>query len=209
MQKIFPQKLIKKKSLIQFLLPYNFFSVNKTLFSISRISKYLKDLKILKLGIRKTKQHFNGRGVVQQKLFKSGPITKFRSLVKIMNTDGLCLARSIATSLARIEYGPKDNKFRKMMKNTFDCQTRAAIRLLQLANLPANLEAYNLRHANSIQRFLDRADPSRYRIVIFDGQNNYKVIYKGATPAKHNLTILLSNGHFQPIGRPKELFRVK
>lgn len=82
------------------------------------------------------------------------PMIKIRSLIRILNTDGLCLARSVCVGLARAEFGPASGQFRRMAKNTFDAQTRAAIRLLEKANLPTNLQSYNLEHANKIQVFI-------------------------------------------------------
>jgi hypothetical protein len=111
--------------------------------------------------------------------------------------------------MARAEFGPASKHFRKLSKDLFNAQSRAAIRLLIMAKLPLNLQFYNLKHAKKIQRFLDgKFGIGHYRIVIFDGQKFFNVIYKGEVPSKHNLFILLSAGHFQPIFRPNELFKV-
>ena len=148
----------------------------------------------------------------------AGPKIKIRSLIRILNTDGLCLARSVCVGLARAEFGPASGKFRKMAKNIFDAQTHAAIRLLEKAKIPTNLNNYNLEHVHKIQvnfglntleipkiqRFLGNSA----RIIIIDAESHNKVVYKGNSHGK-NIFIVLAKGHFQPIGNPRELFRVK
>lgn len=135
------------------------------------------------------------------------PLLHARSLLHIGNSDGICLARSVVTAIAKAEHRKGSRLFAKMCKNTFDLQTRAALNLLRWANLPTDLAEYNLKHAKKIQKALNNRAPCKFRIVILDGNNFYRVIFKGE-PAKNNLFILLHNGHFQPIGRPGELFRV-
>lgn len=137
----------------------------------------------------------------------SRPLFNARSLIRIGNTDGLCLARSIVTAVEKAEHKRGSRLFTKMRTNAFDMQTRAAVKLLKLANLPVDLPAYNLKHARAIQSALNNLASGKFRIIILDGDNFFRVIYKGL-PARHNLFILLSKGHYQPIGRPGELFRV-
>jgi hypothetical protein len=134
------------------------------------------------------------------------PIVTARSLVKIGNRDGMCLARSIVTCLSHTING-NNTKFQQMKNNTFNCQTRAAVRLLQFAKLPGGRESYSIKDAAKIQKTLQKLYPRQYRIVIFDGQQHNRIIYKGE-PAKHNLPIILFKHHFQPILHPKDLFKV-
>jgi hypothetical protein len=134
------------------------------------------------------------------------PIVTARSLVKIGNTDGMCLARSIVTCLSHAVNG-NNTKFQQMKNNTFNCQTRAAVRLLQFAKLPVGHENYSVKDAAKIQKALQKLYPRQYRIVIFDGEQHNRIIFKGE-PARHNLPVVLYNKHFQPILRPKDLFKV-
>lgn len=155
-----------------------------------------------KSGNRRQSKYFGG---CAKQLARS--IYTARSLIRIGNTDGLCLARSIVTAVAKAEHQRGSRLFFKLSKNIFDLQTRAAVKLLKLAKLATDLPQYNLTHAKSMQRALDKMANGKFRIVILDGDNFCRVIYKGL-PAQHNLFILLEKGHFQPIVRPGKLFRV-
>lgn len=136
------------------------------------------------------------------------PVIKARSIVRIDNLDGMCLMRSVVVCLFASMYGTNSTKYKQIEKNIYNKQTIAALRLLKLAKITIGLNAYNLKHASKIQKFLDRVLPGQCRIIIFDGNGFFKCVFKGAMPAKHELPILLHNGHFQPVLRPKELFRV-
>jgi hypothetical protein len=150
-----------------------------------------------------------------------------RSLIAVNNADGACLLRSIAILLVRAEFGPASAQFRRVKNNTFhgliltffgvwttkiipqtSAQDHAAARLGEAAGIQPGHQQYGLKEAKAVQRYLQRRCPARFRLLIFDWERLGKLIYKGKWPAKHQLALLLHNGHFEPLTRPAELFKV-
>lgn len=73
--------------------------------------------------------------------------------------------------------------------------------------IPNNLSAYGLRHVRKIQTYLNKKAPGSFRIAIFDWESFGKIVYKGPR-ARKEIYLVLNGGHFEPIAKPAELFKV-
>lgn len=65
-----------------------------------------------------------------------------------------------------------------------------------------------MKDVGKLQRYLDRKCPGQYRIAVFEWERMGKVLFKGRWPAEKELPILLHGGHFEPVLRTSEIFKV-
>uniref|UniRef100_A0A914M7B9 Uncharacterized protein n=1 Tax=Meloidogyne incognita TaxID=6306 RepID=A0A914M7B9_MELIC len=143
--------------------------------------------------------------------------SRCRSIVRVHNpNDRYCLARAVVIGLARIRMVDQGVANGAARFKEF-CQQQQqhlfpAENLMRNAGLDFGLMAYSLEHVAILQLWLNQHfDGEGYvRIVVFQKEQQYRIVYKGdGRAARYNLCLLLENGHYHYIGRPEQLFSVQ
>uniref|UniRef100_A0A1I8BV29 Phorbol-ester/DAG-type domain-containing protein n=1 Tax=Meloidogyne hapla TaxID=6305 RepID=A0A1I8BV29_MELHA len=83
------------------------------------------------------------------------------------------------------------------------------IELMQNAGLPLDLQNYSLNHVSAIQIHINQTmgGEGHIRIVVFQKEQQYRIVFKGdGRAALFNICLLLENGHYNYIGKPEQLF---
>ncbi|CAK5043861.1 unnamed protein product [Meloidogyne enterolobii] len=93
---------------------------------------------------------------------------------------------------------------------------------MQNAGLRLDLQHYSLDHVTAIQNFVNQTIGGEIRIVVFQKEQQYRIVFKGkpvkfstkfylskgsVRAARFNICLLLQNNHYNYIGRPEQLFR--
>ena len=115
-----------------------------------------------------------------------------KSIVRINNTDDLCLARALAVSIARIEKDPKYDQIRQSNKSV---QRERAFDLHEAANVP--LGPCGLNEVALFQQYL-----TNYQIIVVSGDHNNSIIYPPqptGTDEKPTISLYFQNNHFDVI----------
>ena len=102
-------------------------------------------------------------------------LKKKKSVITINNRDNLCLARSLVTSIARIE---KDPRYKGMREGN-GIQRERAFDLHEAANVP--LGPCGLREVELFQQHL-----VNYQIIVVSGDQNNSIIYPYQPPPNPN-----------------------
>ena len=119
-------------------------------------------------------------------------LKKKGSIIPINNTDNLCLARTLAVSIARIEKDPKYDQIRKSDKNI---QLQRALDLHRAANVP--LGPCGMEEVKLFQQHL-----TNYQIIVVSGDHNHSIIYPPKPPdtdEKQSIYLYYHNNHFDVI----------
>ena len=114
------------------------------------------------------------------------------SIVRINNTDDLCLARALAVSIARIEKDPKYDQIRHSNRSV---QRERAFDLHEAANVP--LGPCGLNEVALFQQYL-----TNYQIIVVSGDHNNSIIYPPeptGTDEKPTISLYFQNNHFDVI----------
>ena len=125
---------------------------------------------------------FNIRDYLKQK----------KSVVRINNTDDLCLARALAVAIARIE---KDPKYKQICRSDRPVQRQRALALHQAANVP--LGPCDIDEVKLFQNYL-----VNYQIIVVSGTHNNSIIYPPQPPGtdeKPVISLYYHNNHFDMI----------
>ena len=115
-----------------------------------------------------------------------------KSIVRINNTDDLCLARALAVAIARIENDPKYNQ---ICKSDRPVQRQRALALHQAANVP--LGPCGIDEVKLFQDYL-----INYQIIVVSGTHNNSIIYPPQPPGtdeKPSISLYYHNNHFDVI----------
>lgn len=123
-----------------------------------------------------------------------------RSIVQVVNpNDRYCLARAVNIGLKRIRLmevnGPQQQQqqqFRSFCRQQ-EQHFEAAVELMQNAGLPLDLQYYSLDHVTAIQNFVNQTMGGEIRIVVFQKEQQYRIVFKGY-PAKFSTKFVLSKG---------------
>ena len=94
-------------------------------------------------------------------------LKKKKSVITINNKDDLCLARALATGIARIE---KDPRYKRMLDPSCTVQRERAFDLHEAANVP--LGPCGLREVDLFQHYL-----VNYQIIVVSGDQDNSIIY--------------------------------
>ena len=103
-------------------------------------------------------------------------LKKKKSVIPINNKDALCLARALATSIARIE---KDPRYKRMLDSSCTVQRERAFDLHEAANVP--LGPCGLKEVDLFQQYL-----VNYQIIVVSGDQDNTIIYPYQAPANPN-----------------------
>ena len=109
---------------------------------------------------------FNIRDYLKQK----------KSVISINNTDGLCLARALVVSIARIE---KDPRYRSILDSRCTVLRERAFNLHEAANVP--LGPCGLKEVDLFQQHL-----VNYQIIVVSGDQNNTIVYPPHPQANPN-----------------------
>ena len=115
-----------------------------------------------------------------------------KSIVRINNTDDLCLARALAVSIARIE---KDPKYDQIRHSNRAVQRERAFDLHKAANVP--LGPCGLNEVALFQQYL-----TNYQIIVVSGDHDNSIIYppqSSGTDEKPTISLYFQNNHFDVI----------
>ena len=115
-----------------------------------------------------------------------------KSIVRINNTDDLCLARALAVSIARIE---KDPKYDQIRHSNRAVQRERAFDLHEAANVP--LGPCGLNEVALFQQYL-----TNYQIIVVSGDHDNSIIYppqSSGTDEKPTISLYFQNNHFDVI----------
>ena len=115
-----------------------------------------------------------------------------KSIVRINNTDDLCLARALTVSIARIE---KDPKYKYIRDSNRPLQRERAFDLHEAANVP--LGPCGLNEVALFQQYL-----TNYQIIVVSGDHNNSIIYlpkPTGTDEKPTISLYFQNNHFDVI----------
>ena len=115
-----------------------------------------------------------------------------KSIVRINNTDDLCLARALSVSIARIE---KDPKYKYIRDSNRALQRERAFDLHEAANVP--LGPCGLNEVALFQQYL-----INYQIIVVSGDHNNSIIYPPqptGTDEKPTISLYFQNNHFDVI----------
>ena len=115
-----------------------------------------------------------------------------KSIVRINNTDDLCLARALTVSIARIE---KDPKYKYIRDSNRPLQRERAFDLHEAANVP--LGPCGLNEVALFQQYL-----TNYQIIVVSGDHNNSIIYPPkptGTDEKPTISLYFQNNHFDVI----------
>ena len=115
-----------------------------------------------------------------------------KSIVRINNTDDLCLARALVVSIARIEKDPKYVQIRQSNKSV---QRERAFDLHEAANVP--LGPCGLNEVALFQQYL-----INYQIIVVSGDHDNSIIYPpqpSGTDEKPTISLYFQNNHFDVI----------
>ena len=119
-------------------------------------------------------------------------LKKKKSVIRINNTDNLCLARALAVAIARIENDPK---YAQIIKSDRPVQLQRALALHRAANVP--LGPCGMDEVKLFQQYL-----SNYQITVISGDHNNSIIYPTKPPGtdeKPTLNLYFHNSHFDVI----------
>ena len=114
------------------------------------------------------------------------------SIIRINNTDDLCLARALVVARARIEKDPRYNQIRDSSR---PLQRERAFDLHEAANVP--LGPCGLNQVALFQQYL-----TNYQIIVVSGDHNNSIIYPPqslGTDEKSTLSLYLHDNHFDVI----------
>ena len=117
---------------------------------------------------------------------------KKRSIIRINNTDDLCLARALAVSIARIENDPK---YKHISDSNRPLQREKAFDLHEAANVP--LGPCGIEEVKLFQNYL-----VNYQIIVVSGMHNNSIIYPPEPPGtddKPIISLYYHNNHFDVI----------
>ncbi|KAL3107975.1 hypothetical protein niasHT_012883 [Heterodera trifolii] len=138
-----------------------------------------------------------------------------RSLVRVVNpNDRHCLARSVLLGLRDRETRQPNGGGR----DTFaayagrqDQHGAQAVDLLRNAGLPVDKQMYTLEDVEQLQQWIiNEYGVGQIRLVVFEKEQEYRIVFKGEGVAAHfNLCLLLERGHFNYIGRIEQLFKIE
>ena len=103
-------------------------------------------------------------------------LRKKGSIITINNKDNLCLARSLVTSIARIE---KDPRYDHIRNSSRPLQRERAFDLHEAANVP--LGPCGLNEVELFQQYL-----VNYQIIVLSGDQDNNIIYPYQPPANPN-----------------------
>ena len=103
-----------------------------------------------------------------------------KSVVRINNTDDLCLARALAVAIARIENDPKYNQ---IIDSRRPVQRQRALDLHQAANVP--LGPCGINEVKLFQDYL-----VNYQIIVVSGTHNNSIIYPPQPPGTDEKSVL-------------------
>ena len=115
-----------------------------------------------------------------------------KSIVRINNTDDLCLARALVVSIARIE---KDPKYKYIRDSNRPLQRERAFDLHEAANVP--LGPCGLNEVALFQQYL-----INYQIIVVSGDHDNSIIYppqSSGTDEKPTISLYFQNNHFDVI----------
>ncbi|KAL3124876.1 hypothetical protein niasHT_001079 [Heterodera trifolii] len=137
-----------------------------------------------------------------------------QSFVRVNNpNDRLCLARAVLLGLrdrdTRMPGGGGSAAFN--MYATRQAQHgAAAVQLLTNAGITANKDMYTLDDVQHLQQWINNEHGvGRIRLVVFEKEQEYRVVFKGeGMAAQFILCLVLERCHFNYIGRIEQLFDV-
>uniref|UniRef100_A0A1I8BV39 DNA-directed DNA polymerase n=1 Tax=Meloidogyne hapla TaxID=6305 RepID=A0A1I8BV39_MELHA len=130
-----------------------------------------------------------------------------QSLIRIRNPeDRYCLARAVHIGLKKIRLMEANCPRSTQQFRTF-CQQQhehlePVIELMQNAGLPLDLQNYSLNHVSAIQIHINQTmgGEGHIRIVVFQKEQQYRIVFKGdGRAALFNICLLLENGHYNYI----------
>ena len=114
------------------------------------------------------------------------------SIIRINNTDDLCLARALVVARARIEKDPRYNQIRQSNKSV---QRERAFDLHEAANVP--LGPCGLNEVALFQQYL-----INYQIIVVSGDHDNSIIYppqSSGTDERPTISLYLHDNHFDVI----------
>ena len=129
-------------------------------------------------------------------------LKKKKSVIRINNTDNLCLALALAVAIARIENDPK---YAQIIKSDRPVQLQRALALHRAANVP--LGPCGMDEVKLFQQYL-----SNYQITVISGDHNNSIIYPTKPPGtdeKPTLNLYFHNSHFDVITTIPGFFKQK
>uniref|UniRef100_A0A914MVR5 DNA-directed DNA polymerase n=2 Tax=Meloidogyne TaxID=189290 RepID=A0A914MVR5_MELIC len=143
--------------------------------------------------------------------------SRCRSIVRVHNpNDRYCLARAVVIGLTKIRLVDQGDANNGPAHFRAFCQQQEqhllfVNYLMNTAGLPYGLQEYSLEHAAILQRWLNQYyGEGHIRIVVFQKEQQYRIVFKGdGRAARYNLCLLLENNHYNYIGRPEQLLGVK
>lgn len=135
-----------------------------------------------------------------------------RSLVRVQNPDDrYCMARAVLLGLMNRQcrlMGYNQQLFQQMCAQQH-LHGQLAQELLQLARCRLDKPAYGLPDLQRIQRALDlRMGVGQVRIVVFDQQAAFQVMWKGSARALFNLCLVFNGNHYDYVAQPEQLVKV-
>ena len=129
-----------------------------------------------------------GTGTKRSQINLEKHLVNKRSIVRIHNTDKLCLARALVVSIAKIE---NDKKYRSIADSQWPMQTHLAKELHEKAEVP--LGACGLNEVKQFQTYL-----SDYQINIVSKEHQNSILYSGPENEKR-IYLYLHDSHFDVI----------
>ena len=143
-----------------------------------------------------------------------------QSLVRVLNpNDRWCLARAVLIGLEwhrtmGEEQGGLGRERRMIEFRNYHSRQHEhgpdAEQLMTVAGISSLKEGYGIQDAARLQQYLTNTyGAGVIRLVIFAGEQQNRIIYKGpGHGARFNLCLYHQNHHFSFLGRPEQLFRV-
>jgi len=124
--------------------------------------------------------------------------------------DRLCLARAILLGLKHHRHGRQACRAYHRQQQRHGPEAR---NLFRRAGISRREHMYTLEHVERMQQWLDQHyGDGEVRLVVFEKENFYRIIYKGATPqaraARFNLCLYYEHHHYHYLITPEQLFRV-
>uniref|UniRef100_A0A914NVU1 Uncharacterized protein n=1 Tax=Meloidogyne incognita TaxID=6306 RepID=A0A914NVU1_MELIC len=143
--------------------------------------------------------------------------SRCRSIVRVHNpNDRYCLARAVVIGLTKIRLVDQGDANNGAAHFRAFCQQQEqhvifVNYLMNISGLPNGLQEYSLEHVAILQRWLNQYyGEGHTRIVVFQKEQQYRIVFKGeGRAARYNLCLLLENRHYNYIGRPEQLLGVK
>ena len=136
-----------------------------------------------------------------------------QSLVRIVNpNDRLCLARALLIGIRHwrtLQQQPQQQSFPAFRAQQQQHRMGPEARnLLRRAGISRRKHLYDMGDVHRLQQWLnEQHGEGAIRLVVFKKEAQFRIVYKGATPARFNLCLLLERDHYHYIGRPEQLFQ--